>query len=85
MAHSGKDTGGSQFFLTFRPTPHLNAGNKAGRPGHTVFGRVVEGFDVLPKLQRRDPTAFNPPPPDKIVKAEVIRKRDHAYEPNKVK
>ncbi len=78
MAHSGKNTGGSQFFLTFRPTTHLN-----GR--HTVFGRVIEGIDVLPKLQRRDPKSPSPPAPDKIVKAEVVRKRDHVYEPTKVK
>jgi len=79
MAHTGtKDTGGSQFFLTFRPTTHLNS-------RHTVFGRVIEGIDVLPKLQRRNPQAANPPEPDKIVKAEVVRKRDHAYEPTKVK
>ena len=78
MAHAGKDTGGSQFFLTFRPTTHLNS-------RHTVFGRVIEGIDVLPKLQRRDPQSANPPAPDKIVKAEVVRKRDHAYEPTKVK
>lgn len=78
MAHAGKDTGGSQFFLTFRPTTHLNK-------RHTAFGRIIEGVDVLAKLQRRDPQAPNPPQPDKIVKAEVVRKRDHAYEPNKVK
>lgn len=78
MAHAGKDTGGSQFFLTFRPTTHLN--NR-----HTAFGRVVEGMDVLAKLQRRDPRAPQPPQPDKIVKAEILRKRDHAYAPNKVK
>jgi cyclophilin family peptidyl-prolyl cis-trans isomerase len=78
MAHAGRDTGGSQFFLTFRPTTHLN-----GR--HTAFGRVVEGLDVLAKLQRRDPSRANPPQPDKIVKATVVRKRDHKYEPTKVK
>ncbi len=67
MAHAGKDTGGSQFFLTFLPTPHLDK-------RHTVFGRVIEGFDVLSKLQRRDPQ--NPQgEPDKILDAEVIRKR----------
>jgi cyclophilin family peptidyl-prolyl cis-trans isomerase len=77
MAHAGKNTGGSQFFLTFRPTTHLN-----GR--HTAFGRVVEGMDVLAKLQRRDPQSANPPAPDKIVKAEVLRKRDHVYQPTKV-
>jgi cyclophilin family peptidyl-prolyl cis-trans isomerase len=77
MAHAGPNTGGSQFFLTFRPTTHLN-----GR--HTVFGRVIEGMDVLAKLQRRDPQAPNPPTADKIVKGEVLRKRDHVYEPTKV-
>jgi cyclophilin family peptidyl-prolyl cis-trans isomerase len=72
MAHAGKDTGGSQFFLTFRPTSHLNG-------KHTVFGRVIEGMDVLAKLQRRDPSAPNPPEPDKILEAKVLRKRDHEY------
>ena len=73
MAHAGKDTGGSQFFLTFRPTEHLD-----GR--HTVFGRVIEGFDVLPKITRTEgPQARSTQ--DKIVSAEIIRKRDHVYEP----
>lgn len=76
MAHAGKDTGGSQFFLTFKPTPHLDE-------KHTVFGRVIEGFPVLAQLQRRDPTAKLPPEADKIEKMEVIRKRDHEYKPNK--
>jgi cyclophilin family peptidyl-prolyl cis-trans isomerase len=77
MAHAGRDTGGSQFFLTFLPTTHLN-----GR--HTCFGRVVKGFDVLAKLQRRDPDAPNLPTPDRIITAEVLRKRPHAYEPKKI-
>jgi cyclophilin family peptidyl-prolyl cis-trans isomerase len=77
MAHSGRDTGGSQFFLTFRPTPHLN-----GR--HTAFGRVVEGMDVLARLQRIDPDKPEKLEPDKIVKAEVLRKRPHEYAPRKV-
>ena len=78
MAHAGRDTGGSQFFLTFKRTPHLDG-------KHTVFGRVVEGLDVLVKLQRRDPSQRGAlPEPDKIVKAEVLRKRDHAYKPTKV-
>lgn len=76
MAHAGKDTGGSQFFLTFLRTPHLDG-------KHTVFGRVVEGLEVLPKLQRRVPSRSNLPEPDKIVKATVVRKREHTYEPTK--
>lgn len=73
-----KNTGGSQFFLTFRRTSHLDG-------AHTVFGRVIEGIDVLEKLQRRDPTRDPSVKPDVIVKAEVLRKRDHAYAPKKVR
>jgi cyclophilin family peptidyl-prolyl cis-trans isomerase len=76
MAHAGRDTGGSQFFLTFRPTRHLDG-------QHTVFGRVIKGTEVLAKIQRRDPDDPEGPAPDKIVEAKVIRKRPHPYEPKK--
>jgi cyclophilin family peptidyl-prolyl cis-trans isomerase len=76
MAHAGKDTGGSQFFLTFIPTTHLDG-------KHTVFGRVIDGMDVLGKLQRRDPEDPRGPEPDTIEEATVIRKRDHEYVPMK--
>jgi cyclophilin family peptidyl-prolyl cis-trans isomerase len=77
MAHAGRDTGGSQFFLTFVPTTHLDG-------KHTAFGRVVQGMDVLAKLQRRDPGDPNAPPPDKILEAKVLRKRPGTkYEPKK--
>jgi cyclophilin family peptidyl-prolyl cis-trans isomerase len=71
------DTGGSQFFLTFLQTPHLDG-------KHTVFGRVIEGMDVLGELQKRDPQSPNPPAPDKIVKAEVLRDRGHDYKFDKL-
>ncbi len=77
MAHAGKDTGGSQFFLTFRPTEHLDG-------KHTVFGRVIEGDDVLAKIARTQDAQGQPVPgiePSTIIKAEVVRKRDHAYDP----
>ena len=77
MAHAGRDTGGSQFFLTFLPTPHLDG-------KHTAFGRVVEGMDVLPKLKRRDPDKPDGSDPDKIIEAKVLRKRPHPYKPKKV-
>ena len=47
MAHAGKDTGGSQFFITHLPTDHLN-----GR--HTVFGRVIEGLPTARGLRPND-------------------------------
>ncbi|GGR98547.1 peptidyl-prolyl cis-trans isomerase [Deinococcus sedimenti] len=48
MANRGPNTNGSQFFITFVDTPHLD-----GR--HTVFGKVVEGLDVLDRLTRIEP------------------------------
>jgi cyclophilin family peptidyl-prolyl cis-trans isomerase len=77
MAHAGQDTGGSQFFLTFRPTDHLDG-------KHTVFGRVIAGDEVLTLLARTQDEQGRPVPgvePDRITKAEVVRKRDHPYEP----
>lgn len=67
------DSGGSQFFLCFVPTAHLDG-------LHTVFGRVVEGMDVLAKLNKTEGVPGRPTP-DKIVKATVIAKRNHKYEP----
>jgi cyclophilin family peptidyl-prolyl cis-trans isomerase/HEAT repeat protein len=47
MALSGKDTGGSQWFVTHSPQPHLDG-------GYTVFGNVVSGMDVVDRIARGD-------------------------------
>ncbi|HWQ03105.1 MAG TPA: peptidylprolyl isomerase [Candidatus Nitrosotenuis sp.] len=47
MALSGKDTGGSQWFVTHSPQPHLDG-------GYTVFGRVISGMDVVDRIARGD-------------------------------
>ena len=47
MAHAGKDTGGSQFFICHGPQPHLDG-------VHTVFGQVTEGLDGVRQIQRND-------------------------------
>ena len=47
MAHAGRDTGGSQFFVCHSPQPHLDG-------IHTVFGQVVDGFDILDSVKQGD-------------------------------
>lgn len=47
MAHAGKDTGGSQFFITHSPQPHLDG-------VHTVFGQVIKGQDVVDAIRPSD-------------------------------
>ena len=64
---SAPDSGNSQFFLNYVPTPHLNE-------RHTVFGRVIEGQEVV------DVLAIG----DAIKKATVLRKRAHDYKPETI-
>ncbi|MBU7593361.1 peptidylprolyl isomerase [Metabacillus halosaccharovorans] len=47
MAHAGKDTGGSQFFIVHEPQPHLNG-------VHTVFGKVVDNLEAVYKIKPND-------------------------------
>lgn len=61
MANAGPDTNGSQFFLTYAPQAHLD-----GR--HSIFGKVVDGMEVLLSLTPRDPDA----PPGDMIYAIVI-------------
>jgi len=48
MANAGRDTNGSQFFITFDAAEFLNG-------GYTIFGQVIEGMDVVNAITRRDP------------------------------
>lgn len=71
MANAGKNTNGSQFFITFDRTPHLNG-------KHVVFGRVEKGLDIIKKVENL-PTNHNDKPklPVKISKCgQLIKKSE---------
>ncbi|HNK63996.1 MAG TPA: peptidylprolyl isomerase [Anaerolineales bacterium] len=64
MANAGRDTNGSQFFITFGPQEFLNG-------GYTIFGQVIEGMEVVHGITRRDPDA-NPTAPGDAIKTITI-------------
>lgn len=64
MANAGRDTNGSQFFITFGPTPSLNG-------GYTIFGQVIEGMEVVNGITRRDPNQ-NPDYPGDAIESITI-------------
>jgi cyclophilin family peptidyl-prolyl cis-trans isomerase len=60
---NGMGTNGSQFFITYAPTPHLD-------DHHSVFGKVIEGMDVVENISERDPGSGTPG--DRMVSIEII-------------
>ena len=67
MANAGESTDGSQFFITFKPTPFLDE-------KHTVFGYITKGLDVLGKIEKLGSRRGKTSKEIKIIKATVIIK-----------
>lgn len=65
MAKAGERVDGSQFFITLDPAPTLN-------DDFTVFGRVIEGMDVLRELTARNPAQPDQPAGDRILEIEIV-------------
>lgn len=64
MANKGKNTNSSQFFFTYKPTPHLDR-------KHTIFGRITDGTNVLNKMENV-PTDGSNRPLNKIFIKDIV-------------
>lgn len=64
MANAGRNTNGSQFFITYGPQPHLNG-------KHAVFGQLISGQDVLNAIRERDPQ-YDRQPGDTLHFVEIV-------------
>ena len=68
MANAGPGSNGSQFFITYGPTPDLDG-------GYTIFGQVISGMDVATSLTPRDPSSQGELPDGDVIESITIQRK----------
>jgi cyclophilin family peptidyl-prolyl cis-trans isomerase len=72
MANSGDpETGGSQFFINVTNNKHLDWWNGSSDSAHPVFGKIVEGYDIVQKIEAVETRAEQPVKPIKMISVRI--------------